>query len=74
MDVLERLKSDPSAYVRKSVANNMADFLKEIYEYTISVLRRWSRGADKDTQWIIRHALRNELKADNPRARKLIEP
>ena len=70
--VLERLKSDPSAYVRKSVANNMADFLKDNYDYTIVVLERWSEAAGKETQWIVRHALRNELKSGNPRAQKLI--
>jgi len=72
--VLERLKTDSSAYVRKSVANTMADFLKENYKYTIAVLERWSKAATKETQWIIKHALRNELKKDNPHAQKLIEP
>lgn len=71
--VLENLKSDQSAYVRKSVANNMADFLKENYSYTIAVIGKWKKGASKETLWIIKHALRNEIKKNNPIAFKLVQ-
>ena len=73
ISVLENLKSDPSAYVRKSVANNLADFLKENYAYTIELLAQWRIDATPETQWIIKHALRNEIKKDNPAALKLLE-
>lgn len=71
--VLENLKSDQSAYVRKSVANNMADFLKENYSYTIAVIRKWRINASKETLWIIKHGLRNEIKKNNPEAVRLIQ-
>ena len=71
--VLENMKSDASAYVRKSVANNLADFLKENYEATISYLAKWKPNASKETQWIIKHALRNEIKKNNPVAIRLIQ-
>jgi 3-methyladenine DNA glycosylase AlkC len=70
--VLENLKADPSAYVRKSVANNLADFLKENYAYTIKVLEKWAVNANKETRWIIKHALRNEIKKENPIALQLV--
>jgi 3-methyladenine DNA glycosylase AlkC len=70
--VLENLKVDPSAYVRKSVANNLADFLKENYAYTIEVLEKWAVNANKETRWIIKHALRNEIKKENPIALQLV--
>jgi len=70
--ILSNLKSDPSAYVRKSVANTMADFLKENYEYTILVLETWSKCNNKETDWIIKHALRNEIKKKNPQALSLL--
>ncbi|MBL4681135.1 MAG: hypothetical protein JKY88_10500 [Pseudomonadales bacterium] len=73
ISVLENMKSDPSAYVRKSVANNLADFLKENYEYIISVLIKWEANASKETQWIIKHALRNEIKKENPIALQLVQ-
>ncbi len=65
ISVLENLKNDPSAYVRKSVANNLADFLKENYSYTMKILGSWREDAGKETKWIIKHALRNELKKQN---------
>lgn len=71
--VLENLKSDPSAYVRKSVANNMADFLKENYSDTIVVIGNWKNNASKETLWLIKHALRNEIKKNNPEALRLIQ-
>lgn len=70
--VLENLKADSSAYVRKSVANNLADFLKENYAYTIKVLEKWAVNANKETRWIIKHALRNEIKKENPTALQLV--
>ncbi|GJL50509.1 MAG: hypothetical protein NPIRA01_17360 [Nitrospirales bacterium] len=72
INILENLKSDRSAYVRKSVANNLNDFLKENYPWTISVLKRWREIASEETRWIIKHALRNEVKKNNQEALKLI--
>lgn len=71
--VLENMKSDSSAYVRKSVANNLADFLKENYEETILLIEKWKSNASHETQWIIKHALRNEIKKSNPVAIELIK-
>ena len=71
--VLENMKSDSSAYVRKSVANNLADFLKENYEDTISFIEKWKSNASSETQWVIKHALRNEIKKNNPVAIRLIK-
>ncbi|MFT5112389.1 MAG: 3-methyladenine DNA glycosylase AlkC [Parasphingorhabdus sp.] len=71
-EVLDSLKSDPSAYVRKSVANNVADFLKENYDYTITILDKWHVNASPETRWVIKHALRNELKKNNPVAIALV--
>ena len=73
IDVLEHLKSDSSAYVRKSVANNMADLLKENYDYAFKTLNKWSKTRSKETRWIIKHALRNEVKKLNPHALSLLE-
>ncbi len=71
-EILENLKSDTSAFVRKSVANHLNDLLKENYNYTFAALKRWHKDATDETRWIIKHALRNELKKSNPAAQKLI--
>ncbi len=70
--ILTLLKSDPSAYVRRSVANNLADFLKENNAATLALLQQWQDHATQETQWIIRHALRYEIKNNNPRALKIV--
>ena len=70
--ILENLKEDKSLFVKKSVANNLNDILKDNYDIAISVIRNWSKSKNPDTQWIIRHALRNQIKKGNPEAMKLV--
>lgn len=70
-NVLKNMKSDSSAFVRKSVANNLADFLKENYSYTFSFIEKWADNPSKETRWIIKHALRNEIKKENAEALQL---
>ncbi len=72
IEILENLKSDTSSFVRKSVANHLNDLLKENYDYTFAVLKSWSKCASAETRWIIKHALRNELKKNNSEAKKLV--
>ena len=66
--ILELLKSDPSSFVRKSVANNLNDILKDNYASGMETIRRWHKEASKETQWIIKHALRTEIKKGQPRS------
>ena len=70
LKILENLKSDPSEYVRRSVANNLNDISKDNLEIALQTAERWF-GKNKDTDALVRHALRNELKKGNPRALKL---
>ncbi len=70
-DILEALKSDPSAYVRKSVANHLNDIAKDRPDWVLGRLAGWSRD-DAATRWIVRHALRTLVKAGDPRALALV--
>ncbi|MEE9193053.1 MAG: hypothetical protein V3U21_00800 [Thermodesulfobacteriota bacterium] len=70
---MENLREDDSLFVKKSVANNINDILKDNYKTVISVLNIWSKIKNPDTKWIIKHALRNEIKKENPEAIKLIK-
>ena len=72
LPILENLKEDESLFVRKSVANNLNDILKDNYEIGIRVLKKWSRSKSEETKWIIRHALRNEIRKGNSEAQQLI--
>jgi 3-methyladenine DNA glycosylase AlkC len=89
LKIVEYLKSDPSEYVRRSVANNLNDISKDNLEIALETAERWfgqlhggTRVASRhggrstlatkaETDALVRHALRNELKKGNPRALKL---
>jgi 3-methyladenine DNA glycosylase AlkC len=59
--ILENLKSDPSEWVRKSVANNINDIAKDHPDLVIDLARKW-KGNGKDTDAIIKHGSRGLLK------------
>ncbi len=71
LPILENLKTDPSLYVRKSVANHLNDITKAHPAWVLTVLRRWPRE-DPRTAWIARHALRTLIKAGHDEALALI--
>lgn len=56
--ILEILKNDEKKFVMKSVANNMADYLKLNPEPALQLLDTWEQGASDRTKWIIKHAKR----------------
>ncbi|WP_430813743.1 DNA alkylation repair protein [Carboxylicivirga sp. RSCT41] len=64
LPVLDRLRNDPSEYVRKSVANNLNDISKDNPQVTIDIAKKW-KGQSKETDWIVKHACRTLLKAGN---------
>jgi 3-methyladenine DNA glycosylase AlkC len=70
LPILENLKNDESAYVRKSVANNLNDISKDNPEIILKILTKWNEeDVDKS---LIRHALRTLLKKGNKEALKII--
>lgn len=72
LEILERLKTDPELYVRRSVANNLNDISKDHPELVIKTLQRWKKDKNKDTDWIIGHALRGLVKQGNKDALELL--
>lgn len=69
--ILEALKSDPSLYVRKSVANHLNDISKDNSDVMIARVSSWDIE-DRNTAWIVKHALRTLIKKGDPRALALI--
>lgn len=69
--ILEALKTDPSLYVRKSVANHLNDIAKDRPDWLLGRLAEWSQD-DARTAWIVRHALRTLIKKGDPGALALI--
>ncbi len=72
IEILYLLKEDDSKFVQKSVANHMNDLLKERPEYAMQVLTSWADTDNANTKWIIKHALRNLIKAKDEQALALI--
>lgn len=73
LPILNKLHDDESKFVRKSVGNNVNDILKDNYEVGMALLRSWAEAPSANTRWVIKHALRNQLKSGNKEARKLID-
>jgi 3-methyladenine DNA glycosylase AlkC len=65
--ILDALRTDASAYVRKSVANHLNDFSKDNPGYMVSVLLAWDLQ-HPHTAWIAKHASRTLIKAGNASA------
>ena len=66
--LLERLKDDPSLYVRRSVANHLNDIGKDHPELLLERMEAWSADASEERRWLINHALRRLVKRGDQRA------
>ena len=64
LPILEQLKTDPSLYVRKSVANNINDISKTHPDLVATLAKDWY-GTNERTNWIIKHGCRTLLKKGN---------
>jgi 3-methyladenine DNA glycosylase AlkC len=62
LSILENLKSDPSEWVRRSVANNINDIAKDNPQIVISIAQKW-KGLSRETDAIVKHGCRTLLKA-----------
>lgn len=65
--ILDRLRSDPSLYVRKSVANHLNDITKDHPDWVLEKVGAWPAD-NTHTKWIIRQALRTLVKKGHPAA------
>ncbi|MCL1863778.1 MAG: DNA alkylation repair protein [Defluviitaleaceae bacterium] len=64
LPILEKLKADPSAYVRKSVANNLNDISKTHPELVAKIAKEWY-GKNELTNKVVKHGCRTLLKKAN---------
>jgi 3-methyladenine DNA glycosylase AlkC len=70
--ILEKLKTDESLYVRRSVANSLNDISKDNAEWMIQLCERWLADKHQHTDWIVKHALRSLVKAGDARVFPLL--
>jgi 3-methyladenine DNA glycosylase AlkC len=69
--LLENLRTDPSLYVRKSVANHLNDMTKDHPTWVLDRLESWPRE-NAATMWIVKRALRTLIKKGDRRALAVI--
>ncbi|HEX2027194.1 MAG TPA: hypothetical protein VHF25_04265 [Nitriliruptorales bacterium] len=71
IELLDRLVDDPSAYVRRSVANHLNDISKDHPDVAVDLARRWLTRGDA-VAWTVRHGLRTLVKRGDPDALALL--
>ncbi|MCL7382509.1 DNA alkylation repair protein [Streptomyces sp. 35G-GA-8] len=73
LEILEPLRSDPSEYVRKSVANNLNDISKDAPDIALATALRWlEESPTPETNWIVKHGLRTLVKKGDQQALALL--
>lgn len=70
LPILEQLRTDPSEYVRRSVANNLNDISKDHPELVLEIAARWLREKP-ETLKLVKHACRTQLKKGDKKAMAL---
>ena len=75
LPLLDRLHSDPTRYVTRSVANHLNDISRKDPDLVISKLAEWrvaGAQAGDEMQWMTGHTLRGLVKAGHPEAMKML--
>ena len=72
LPILEKLKTDPELYVKKSVANHLNDISKDNTDWMLKIVTRWDK-ANAHTLWIIKHASRTLIKKGNKQTLSLFD-
>lgn len=75
LPLLEKLYTDKTRYVTRSVANHLNDISKTDPDVVINTLEKWEKSKkqkDTEIEFIIKHALRNQIKNGNKKALALI--
>ncbi|WP_170607708.1 hypothetical protein [Ruegeria arenilitoris] len=75
LPLLDRLHSDNTRYVTRSVANHLNDITKKDPDLALDRLQEWRDAARQDQdelQWMTSHALRGLVKSGHFRAMKML--
>jgi 3-methyladenine DNA glycosylase AlkC len=73
LPILRKLNDDASKYVQKSVANCLNDILKDNPEIAKSEIESWIYELSSYRKWIIKHAIRNLRKSEDPWATIIVD-
>lgn len=65
---LDALRDDPSAFVRRSVANHLNDLTKLDRDVAVATAQRWMAHPSTEVAAVVRHGLRSLIKRGDPDA------
>jgi len=65
-DILEILKTEQIKFVKKSIANNLTDYIKLNPKPTFELIKTWKKTGNEHTEWIINYATRKLKIAAKP--------
>jgi len=68
LGLLEKLRHDPSPYVRTSLANHLNDVSKLRPELAVDTIQAWTKAHVPEVGWLAKRALRGLVKAGYPAA------
>jgi 3-methyladenine DNA glycosylase AlkC len=71
LSIIERLRRDKARYVQISVANNLADIIKDDLSIGLGTAKRWASEREPATNRIVYHAIRYPASRGNRQALKL---
>lgn len=74
LPLLDRLHSDPTRYVTRSVANHLNDITKKDPDLVLDRLLQWREGGQDadELRWMTSHTLRGLVKSGHPGAMKML--
>jgi 3-methyladenine DNA glycosylase AlkC len=72
VSLIAPMREDASRYVRLSVANNLADLLKDDFDRGLRVAAAWAADSEHYGKWVVKHAIRYFAKDSNPHALALM--
>lgn len=72
LPVIEKLKTDDSLYVKKSIAALLRAISKKNPEFVIDLCKRWARIQNKNTNWIIKQGIKKLSEKQQEELKSLI--
>lgn len=72
ISLIAPMREDSSRYVRLSVANNLADLLKDDFDRGLRIAAAWAAESELHGKWVVKHAIRYFTKGSNPLALALM--
>ena len=72
LPIFEKLKTDDSLYVKKSVAALLRAISKKNPEFVMDLCRKWVRVKNPNTNWIVKNGLRKIVESRSEEVKEIL--